>query len=98
MKRFAAAIFFIILPGLACGGGPTIARAQIESPVPLPGSARIVIGYFPSWNRAIFDHTMIAYANVTHIAVAFAWPDGEGNLVFPADFLYPELNREAHRN
>jgi chitinase len=98
MNRFTTAILFIILPSLACGAGPASVRTQIEPPVPPPASADIVIGYFPSWNRANFNHTMIAYENLTHIDIAFAWPDSEGNLIFPADFFYPELNGEAHRN
>ncbi len=57
---------------------------------------RVVMGYYPSWSRDAFDHTKIAYANLTHIAHAFAWPDAEGNLVVPAELPYPALNAAAH--
>jgi chitinase len=63
-----------------------------------PESSRIVIGYYPSWKKTEFDHTRIDYSSLTHIAQAFAWPDGEGNLVIPEDYLYPELVQTAHEN
>jgi chitinase len=57
---------------------------------------RVIMGYYPSWERAGYDHTMIPFENLTHIAHAFAWPDASGNLVVPADLLYPALNTAAH--
>lgn len=57
---------------------------------------RVVMGYYTSWTKAEFDHTQIEYKYLTHIAHAFAWPDSSGNLVVPADLLYPELNAAAH--
>jgi chitinase len=88
----AAALLAALLAGAAlsaCGkagsGGGT--------PAPL---TKVVIGYYPSWNKDSFDHTKVAYANLTHIANAFAWPDADGNLVVPSDYLYPELNADAH--
>jgi chitinase len=57
---------------------------------------RVVMGYYASWNKAGFDHTKVAYGYLTHIAHAFAWPDSDGNLVVPSDFLYPALNTSAH--
>jgi chitinase len=60
--------------------------------------SKVVIGYYPSWGRTPVDHTRLVYKNLTHIANAFAWPDASGNLVVPSDYLYPELNAEAHRN
>ena len=57
---------------------------------------RVVVGYYTSWTKAEFDHTRIEYEYLTHIAHAFAWPDSSGNLVVPADLLYPALNAAAH--
>jgi len=57
---------------------------------------RVVMGYYASWTRAGFDHTQVAFGNLTHIAHAFVWPDPSGNLVVPARFVYPELNAAAH--
>ncbi len=66
------------------------------TPVP-PNLSKVVIGYYPSWNRDVFDHTMIKYEYLTHIAQAFTKPDSSGNLIVPADYFYPELVSEAHR-
>jgi chitinase len=68
--------------------------AQVPEPPARPN--KVVLGYYPSWLKAEFGHTQIAYENLTHIAHAFAWPDASGNLVVPADFLYPALNAAAH--
>jgi chitinase len=59
---------------------------------------KIVVGYYASWKKAEFDHTKVAFGYLTHIAHAFAWPDSDGNLVVPSDYLYPELNAAAHAN
>ncbi|HSA95835.1 MAG TPA: glycoside hydrolase family 18 protein [Acidobacteriota bacterium] len=57
---------------------------------------KVVMGYYPSWDKAAYDHTQVPYENLTHIAHAFAWPDADGDLVVPADLLYPALNAAAH--
>lgn len=57
---------------------------------------KIVVGYFASWKKAEFTHTAVRYADLTHIAHAFVWPDDAGNLIVPSDYLYPELNAAAH--
>ena len=57
---------------------------------------KVVMGYYASWKKAEFDHTKVGYQYLTHIANAFAWPDSSGNLVVPADYLYPALNTAAH--
>lgn len=62
------------------------------------GLTKVVIGYFPSWNKEEFGYTKIDYKNLTHIANAFTRPDSKGNLIVPKDYLYPELNAEAHKN
>ncbi len=60
--------------------------------------SKTVVGYYPSWARAEFDHTRIEYSSLTHIAHAFAWPDPEGNLIVPEGYVYPELVAAAHAN
>ena len=57
---------------------------------------KVIMGYYPAWEKAAYDHTKIPFENLTHIAHAFAWPDASGNLVVPADLLYPALNTAAH--
>jgi chitinase len=84
---FALAVFRAGAWG-AAGGSP-----------PLPnGLTKVVVGYYPSWARGVFGHLRIEYANLSHVAHAFTWPDSEGNLIVPADYLYPELVETAHRN
>jgi chitinase len=95
-------------PGPAPGPTPLPRPVPPPAPIPaptLPGEApqtteprpaKTVIGYYPSWKRAEFDHTRIGYSFLTHIAHAFVWPDASGNLVVPKNFLYPELVSESH--
>ena len=99
MKRITVSALFAVLAGFLFVFGLRIGRvAEAGRPAAFPGRGRVVIGYFPSWNRAVFDHTMIAYDKLTHIVNAFAWPDTGGNLVLPEDYEYPELVRTAHEN
>ncbi|MBN2244568.1 MAG: glycoside hydrolase family 18 protein [Candidatus Aminicenantes bacterium] len=60
--------------------------------------SKVVIGYYPSWNQASFDHTRVKYQYLTHLAHAFCQPDSSGNLIVPDDFIYPELVQAAHEN
>lgn len=66
-------------------------------PSELPNLAKVVMGYYPAWKKNVFDHTKIKYEYLTHIAHAFTMPDAAGNLIIPADYVYPELTSEAHR-
>jgi chitinase len=77
--------------------GLVFSACEVAQVPPAPARPnKIVLGYYASWKKAEFDHTKIAYENLTHIAHAFAWPDSSGNLVVPAGYLYPELNAAAH--
>lgn len=60
--------------------------------------SKIVMGYYSSWKKEIFDHKKINYANLTHLAHAFTKPDSEGNLIVDKNYIYPELNKSAHEN
>jgi chitinase len=82
----------VALAIVACQSSETPPPPQ---PTPL---TKTVIGYYPSWDKATVTHSRVIYKNLTHIANAFAWPDSAGNLVVPADYLYPELNAAAHQN
>ncbi|MBN1893487.1 T9SS type A sorting domain-containing protein [bacterium] len=57
----------------------------------------IVCGYYPSWGRQSFPVENIAFENLTHLMHAFAWPDGDGDLKYDTDFLYPKLVEETHQ-
>ncbi len=78
----------------------TCAKKTPESS-PLPQEpmnlSKVVIGYYPSWKKDVFDCTKIKYEYLTHIAHAFTKPDSAGNLIVSPDYYYPELISEAHR-
>jgi chitinase len=57
---------------------------------------KVIMGYYPSWEKGTYGHAEIPFEYLTHIAHAFAWPDASGNLVVPADLLDPALNAAAH--
>jgi chitinase len=62
------------------------------------GDGKVVVGYYPSWNRTILPHTAVRYAHLTHIFHAFIAPTVDGGIEVPAGFLYPELIQTAHAN
>ncbi len=60
--------------------------------------SKVVIGYYPSWEKDTFDCSKIQYKYLTHLAYAFTKPDSEGNLIVENDYVYPELVETAHAN
>lgn len=58
---------------------------------------KLVVGYYPSWNKSMLPHTAISFQNLTHVAHAFLIPAADGSLSVPGGFLYPELNQAAHQ-
>jgi chitinase len=74
-------------------GGLTINTSPEEK-----GLSKVVIGYYPSWEKDTFDSSKIQYKYLTHLAHAFTKPDSEGNLIVEDDYVYPELVETAHAN
>jgi chitinase len=60
--------------------------------------SKVVIGYYPSWEKDTFDCSKIQYQHLTFLAHAFTKPDSEGNLIVDDDYVYPELVETAHAN
>lgn len=58
---------------------------------------KLVVGYYPSWNKSTLPHTAISFQNLTHVAHAFLIPAADGSFSVPGGFLYPELNQVAHQ-
>lgn len=58
----------------------------------------LVIGYYRAWMRAEYPAEKIDFVNLTHIDHAFIWPNKDGSLHIPKQFLYPELIRLAHEH
>lgn len=94
LPRVPASVLLVAWAALAVTGCGTSGSPGTQ-PTAL---TKVVIGYYPSWDKAAFAHTRVDYKDLTHIANAFAWPDADGNLVVPSDYLYPELNAAAHQN
>ena len=100
MKRLAG---FLLMGGLLAALSPMagtapdkfFSRRERERETDR-GLSKTVLGYFPSWRKADFDISLIRWQSLTHLAHAFAWPDVDGNLVVPPDYVYPELVAAAH--
>jgi chitinase len=60
--------------------------------------SKMVVGYYPSWNKATFPHTAIQYRSLTYIAHAFIFPQSDGTLDLNGFTFYPELIQAAHLN
>ncbi|NIM90952.1 MAG: hypothetical protein GTO17_08390 [Candidatus Aminicenantes bacterium] len=60
--------------------------------------SKVVIGYYPSWEKDTFDCSKIQYKYLTFLAHAFTKPDSDGNLIVEEDYVYPELVETAHAN
>jgi chitinase len=60
--------------------------------------SKMVVGYYPSWNKSTFPHTAIQYRNLTYIAHAFIFPQSDGTLDLSGFTFYPELLQAAHLN
>lgn len=88
----AVALGLVFLSG-SCPG-----PVKLAAPPATPNLDRVVMGYYPSWRRSELDHTRVHFEFLTHLAHAFTRPDGQGNLVVPEDYLYPELVERAHRH
>jgi len=57
---------------------------------------KVVVGYYPSWNRTVLPHTAVRYDCLTHIFHAFIAPTVAGGIEVPSGYLYPELIQAAH--
>lgn len=58
--------------------------------------SRVVQGYYPAWTQAKFPPEQIDVASLTHVSHAFVWPDKNGGVHVPTNFLLPNLNRLVH--
>jgi chitinase len=65
---------------------------------PLAVKGQVVAGYYADWTADGYPPSAIKMENLTHIMHAFAWPEADGRISYPAGFLYyvPELTQRAH--
>jgi chitinase len=90
----------IITAALLMGIGLSVGKCRrtVPSFTAAKSPPKIVMGYYPAWEREAFDHTQVEYRYLTHLAHAFTKPDAEGNLIVHEKYIYPELIRAAHEN
>ena len=60
--------------------------------------AQVVAGYYPEWRASSYPPSAIPLQHLTHVIHAFAWPNADGSISYPAGFPtpVPELTRRAH--
>ena len=62
-----------------------------------PTSAQMnVIGYYASWHSTLLPYDKIHYADLTHINVAFAYPNANGTMSYAAGIPFLQLVQTAH--
>lgn len=67
--------------------------------LPLNSQERpMVLGYYPSWNKSIFPHTLIPFEHLTHICHAFIFPHEDGSLDLDGFTHDPDLIDACHAN
>ncbi len=70
--------------------------AGCERPEQSETHGRVVQGYYASWEQEKFPPEIAGLEFLTHVSHAFVWPDAQGNLVVPPNFVLPRLNRMVH--
>lgn len=86
--RYLFALVFLSITGLL---SPTKLKEN-------PDDKKLVVAYYPFYNKIFYTHNDITYKNLTHICHAFIKPDSLGKLLVDDNFIYPELVNEAHKN
>ncbi len=67
--------------------------------IPLRSQERpMVLGYYPSWNKTVYPHTLIPFDHLTHICHAFIFPYEDGSLDLSSFTYDPELIAACHAN
>ena len=63
-----------------------------------PAHGQVVAGYYPEWRVNIYPPSAIPLQHLTHVIHAFAWPNADGSLSYPAGFLtpVPDLAQRVH--
>ena len=56
----------------------------------------IVAGYYPSYRHSLLPADKLQLKHLTHIMHSFAYPDINGKLLHPDNFIYPELIQRVH--
>ncbi|MGB2867386.1 MAG: glycosyl hydrolase family 18 protein [Bacteroidota bacterium] len=55
-----------------------------------------IVGYYASWKSGLLPATNVEYANLTHICVAFAYPNSNGSLGSDGGIPFSSLVQSAH--
>ncbi len=59
-------------------------------------SQKVVAGYYPDWKQGAVKIEDLHIEHLTHIIHSFGYPDTDGNIIIPDNFLYPELILKMH--
>lgn len=59
---------------------------------------KLVVGYYPDWNRTLLPPAAIPYQSLTHILHAFLLPNPDGTVPGISGFGYADLVQTAHAN
>jgi len=64
----------------------------------ITSNSQIVAGYYAEWTAPGYPPSAIPMQNLTHIIHAFAWPNADGSISYPQNFLalVPDLTQRAH--
>ncbi len=59
---------------------------------------QVVAGYYPEWRASSYPPSAIPLQDLTHVIHAFAWPNADGSISYPAGFLapVPDLAQRVH--
>jgi len=80
-------IFYILILIVSCSSEEDVVFE--ENNIDLFSNQARVVGYFPYWRFAIKDK--IEFCKITHLNIAFANPDSNGNLILNTDTNGPSL-------
>lgn len=73
-------------------------QIELFSTNSIDSDKKIIAAYYPYYNKIFYTHNDIDFESITHLCHAFIKPDSSGDLIVDDNFLYPELNEEAHNN
>lgn len=73
-------------------------QIELFSTNSIDSDKKIIAAYYPFYNKIFYTHNDIDFESITYLCHAFIKPDSSGNLIVDDNFLYPELNEEAHNN
>ena len=96
-RRSAPRVFFRLarrFSALKSAGWGMLGLALVSA----AAHGQVVAGYYPEWRVSSYPPSAIPLQNLTHVIHAFAWPNSDGSISYPAGFLapVPDLAQRVH--